>query len=309
MDLIKLTRLLTPFAVEGVLSIRRDSNLKLTERLSELQFMTRTATQIGDELIIDLQILDTDLLHQLLAGEANKFFLASRLTEARANQDQADNAAWQAVEHYYAAYYGVHYLLRLTGVSLTNIDQQSASIISNCWYGTLPKPIIPTGLYTLRYDKLAKTLKLIKKIKKSAGGSHQDAWRLWEELVSKLSQASQSDLAEYGRISIDLAEHKNFLVKSTAKYTPPEIRGAINYQFKGGAWIFEKKSSDSIKKIQRLISTPDTLPQSTLHDTEGLIASNKLIINLAKTIFLNTAKNYPQSICNSLTNRYSAYIA
>ena len=109
----------------------------------------------------------------------------------------------------------------------------------------------------MHYNVMSKILTLKKNLKKS-GGSHQEAWQLWEGLVEKLRVSTNTDPVEYASTSIDLSAHKNFLVKSTAKYNPPEIRGEINYQFRGGSWIFETKAKDTINRIQRSISsTPD----------------------------------------------------
>lgn len=307
MELEKIIRLFTPMMVKGVTSIRRNSRVRLVERLDELQFITRSAAKTADAVIIQIQILDPDLLNQMLAGEANNFLLASRLSEARSIQSQFGNAAWQTVEHYYAAYYGVHYLLRLTGVTLTNLDERALKAIERSALGLSLATSIPAGLYVMRYDNESSILTFIKNTKRSSGGSHQDAWRLWGELIDKLSQKADSDLCEYAGTAVDLAEHKSFLVKSTAKYNPPEIRGEINYQFKGGTWAFESKAIQSIEKIQRLINSEKPPRQISLANAEGLIASNRLIIDFAKAVFLQAVESYPNSICGSIKNKYCSY--
>ena len=309
MDFNKLTRLFLPLVVNGVLEARRNSHDRLIEKLDELQFYTRDIVQNQNETNIELQILDEDLLCQLLAGEANKFFLASRLTHDRATQAQLNNASWQAVEHYYAAYYAAHYLIRLTGVSLTNLDAKATATISRSQLTGASQSNIPNGLYTLRYDKLAKTLQLKKKSKKGSGGSHQEAWQLWEELVKKLQSRTDSDLAEYISTSLDLTTHLSFLLGSTGKYNPPELRGEINYQFKGGSWIFEKNADSSIRRLQRAISETQSSYPVKAKSSEALIFSNKLIINLAKTIFIHTSEKFPRSTCRYLANKYKFYVS
>jgi len=306
MDFKKAIRLLSPLLIEGLLSVRKSSNNRLIEMLHQLEFRTRSIKDIDGQIVIELQILDSELLYLLLAGEANKFLLASRVSLARSMQDQPKNASWQAIENYYSAYYAVHYLLRLTGQSLTNIEAKGAASIQRSYYESAKAPSIPTGLYFMDYDDHSKTLILKKKLKKS-GGSHQDAWQLWEALVDKIKAQAENDLAEYTETSISFSEHKRLLVKSTSKYNPPEIRGEINYQFKGGAWIFEKNSARSIGALQRSISggAPISLVSSA---PLTLIASNKLIIDLAKAVFTYASNKYPKSICRSLLNQYDSYI-
>lgn len=306
MELKKIIRLFTPIILEGVLSARRHSRDRLVEKLHELQFMTRNvrATQSG-EAEIELQILDVELLFHLLAGEANKFFLASMVSLDRAMQGQNNNASWQAIEHYYSAYYAVHYLLRLTGVSLTNLDSQGAKAIGRSYYGGSGIP--PSGLYVMRYDSSTETLTLKKSPKK--GGSHKEAWQLWAELVDKLRFETNSDPVEYARTSLDLTEHRNFLVKSTDQYSPPEIRGEINYQFKGSTWIFEPKAKDKIDRLQRSILSTQLFSSILDRTPEGLVSNNKIIIEIANAVFLHAAQRYPKGICRSLANKYPEYIA
>lgn len=308
MDLKKLVRLLAPLVVEGVISIRRNSHDRLVEMLHELQFVTRSIIKTDDEVVIELQILDTDFLYLLLAGEANKFFLASRVSYERSTQGQSNNASWQAIEHYYAAYYAVHYLLRLTGVSLTNLEPLGVNAITRSNYGVQPPHPIPCGLYVMRYDDSSKILTLKKTLKKKSGGSHQDAWQLWDELIDKLRSKTDSDPVEYASTSIELAEHKSFLVKSTAKYNPPEIRGQINYQFKGSSWVFEKNASETIDRLKRSIISTQLYAATKASTPEGLITNNKIIIGLAKAAFLHASERYPKGISRSLANKYSSYM-
>lgn len=305
MDFKKATRLISPLLVEGLLSVRKSSNNRLIEMLHQLDFSTRSIKDIEGQIVIELQILDPDLLYLLLAGEANKFLLASRVSLARSMQDQPKNASWQAVENYYSAYYAVHYLLRLTGQSLTNIEAQGVSSILRSYYSSVKAPSIPAGLYFMEYDDNSKIL-ILKKIKKS-GGSHQTAWQLWEALVDKIKAQAENDPTEYTETAISFSEHKRLLVKSTAKYNPPEIRGEINYQFKGGTWIFEKNSAKSIGYLQRSIA--GEIPISLAATASlTLIASNKLIIDLAKEVFSYASNKYPKSICRSILNQYDSYI-
>lgn len=308
MDIRQLIRLLTPLTVGGVQSVRRNSHDRLVEMLHELQFVTRTINRSDEQITIELQILDADLLYRLLAGEAHNFLLASRVSHIRSQQDQNDNASWQAIEHYYAAYYAVHYLLRLTGVSITNLDTRGTTAIARSSYGVPLSSPIPGGMYIMKYDDTTRTLTLTKRFSRS-GGSHIEAWQLWEQLIESLRLRTNSDPVEYARVALDLSEHKSFLIKSIGKYNPPEIRGEINYQFKGGAWIFEHNAKRTVQRLQRSITSTAPATSNLSATPDGLIANNKIIINLAKAVFMQAAENYPHGICRSLANKYSAYVA
>jgi len=140
--------------------------------------------------------------------------------------------------------------------------------------------------------------------------------KLWKFLMISFLNCSteteakenNNDPVEYARTSQDLDEHKNFLVKSTDKYSPPEIRGEINYQFKGSTWIFEPKAKDKIDKLQRSILNTKLFSSTGDYTPEGLVSNNKLIIELANAVFLHAAQRYPRGICRSLANKYSKYM-
>jgi hypothetical protein len=305
MDLEKLIRLMKPLMISGVLSARKNSADRLAEKLEQLDFVTRNVTQTNKETIIELQILDPELLHRLLAGEANKFLLASRVSHERSKQVQSENVSWQAVEHYYAAYYGVHYLLRLTGVSITNLDQNSVRCIErNCLSGPV---VVPKGLYVMFFDSSSNIL-ILKKNTSKSGGSHIEAWQLWMELIEKICLEANSDIDEYARLSIELLEHKSFLIRSTGQFNPPSIRGEINYQFKGGVWIFERNSKDTINRLKRSIGATDSAALNINPTPDGLVDNNKIIINLARRVFIYASESYPKSICRSIAHKYSDYV-
>jgi len=305
----QLTRLLLPLVVESIATAKRTSHTRLVEQLTDIGFMTRKVDLAPESVDIEIQILDKDAACTLIAGESIKFFLASRLSYFRSAQEQPRNAAWQAVEHYYAAYYAVHFLLRVTGTLLSNLDKNTMDAIGKSLLSGSPAATIPSGLYLLTYNESGGTLSLAKNLRRSGGGSHQDAWMLWGQLVAKLQIASQSDPREYARVSVDLIEHNRFLQLSTGHFRPPEIRGEINYQFKGGTWEFESKAIDSIRKVQLAIRQTRQGTISRAHSWEGLVSNNLIIIELARSIFCHFAENYPRSIFRSVANKYKASIA
>jgi hypothetical protein len=308
MEFNKLIRLLIPCTVEGVLKTPKLSRERVVENLNKVSFLTRSITEQDEETIIELQILDESALFVLLAGEAHNFFLASVMTYDRAKQLQPGNAAWQVIEHYYAAYYALHYLMRITGVSLTNIDHVAEKAIINNQIIAAANRVtkIPKGNYVLHYDESRKLI-FLRKINRK-GGSHVEAWKLWLELINKLNENTNTDTIEYATVSIGLNAHKNFLMRSTGVYNPPEIRGEINYQFKGGLWSFEKNPNASIRKAQTLMAQ-QALPTAPMKvNPDAMVANNNVIINLAKQMFLHSSRNYPRSICSSLANQYRSYL-
>lgn len=300
----KFSRLLRPQIIAGVGRVKRMSHDRVVERLSDLEFVTRsvTATEKPEKLEIELQIIDEELLYQLLAGEANRFFMAAILSKSRSLQVQPDNVAWQAVEHYYSAYYAVHYLMRMTGRSITSLDSRAVIAINNNSFSSEIIPAIPEGLYELAYNPVSKTLTLIKQPR--GGGSHKDAWNIWILLLSEMIKTSKADIAEYSSESLDLTTHKQFVIKSKGHYRPTEIRGAINYQFRGNCWQFEKESKSNVARLQREIAQGSVVINGDV-DTSAFLRNNSFIYSLAVVVFQSMASSYPGSIARSIGNIYS----
>lgn len=305
MQIQRYTRLIQPALLAGIFGVRRRSFDRLVEKLSDLEFITRsveTDSKAGT-CEIKLQILDEDLLCHLLNGEALRFFQAAILSHSRSEQNEPRNFAWQAVEHYYSAYYSIHYLARMLGRSLSSLNSESVRAIKNNIFHSSAQTI-PEGLYQLRYDSNEKLLTLNKK--KKTGGSHKDAWAIWETIINEMILVCKSDDVEYAAEEVLLKAHKQFVLRAEGYFRPPEIRGEINYQFRGGCWRFEKNSEKSIRLLQGGLKTLES-PGSSLSsvDLDALLRNNEFIFSLAQEVFKTSAKDHPRSIARAVLNEYS----
>ncbi|MBU6952615.1 hypothetical protein [Hahella sp. HN01] len=305
----KLSRLVLPNLVSGIVSARRSAHDRLFESLSDLDFITRKIDNVGQSCTVELQILSEPPFFNLLAGEAHRFFLASVISKQRSFQQQENNAAWQVIEHYYAAYYAIHYLIRVSGIGLCNLDASSVSKIEQCCYGASSgingTPV--RGLYVIRYNADTQVITM-KKPQARSGGSHVDAWKLWIEFIDRLMANSEQDMSEYASEALLLSLHKRFVQRSVGHFNPPILRGEINYQFKGGVWPFERSSANSIRSLKNSILAPLNSSLESLTPWEGLVENNKIIMELAVRTFDHAAENYPQSICRSLKNKYKKFL-
>lgn len=301
----KLSRLVLPNIVSGIVSARRSAHGRLFESLNDLEFITRKIDNIDQSCTVELQILSEPPFFQLLAGEAHRFFLASVVSKQRSFQQQEDNAAWQVIEHYYAAYYAIHYLIRVSGIGLCNLDSSSVSRIEQCCYGASSgiNGTPARGLYIIKYNADTQVLTM-RKPQARSGGSHVDAWRLWVEFIDRLVAHSEKDMSEYASEALLLSLHKSFVQRSVGHFNPPILRGEINYQFKGGVWPFERNSTNSIRSLKNSIVAPLNRSLESLTPWEGLVENNKIIMDLAARTFDHAADSYPKSICRSLKNKH-----
>ncbi|MER1492621.1 hypothetical protein [Enterobacter cloacae] len=315
----KLLRLFSYSARELVAGARKKSVTRFSESLEKLEFLVRgfspassktaaTATSPAipaSPQIIDMLMMDDVKFGKLIAGEAHKFFLAAMVSLERSRQAQQYNLSWQVVEHYYAAYYSVHYLMRVFGYSLTNIDEKAIRKIKDA--SVVQMDGIRSGLSTIEFSLDCKELIITKNEK--GGGSHKDAWAIWIKIINQLIIECKKDDAEYSSLEMDLLSHKNFIAVNDQKFNPSEIRGEVNYQFKGNSWCFEDNTSSCINLVTKELGSDDYNLIGSEDKILKLINNNKFIINLAKLFFNYSSSEYKNGICRSLQHQYKNRIA
>lgn len=318
-DNSKLMRLFS-FMIRGLVAgANKRSVSKFTEEMSKLNYLithfqpeikkvkasATTPAIMAVKQKITMLMLDENKFGKLIAGEAHKFFLASMISLERSRQEQNHNIAWQIVEHYYAAYYAIHYLMRLAGYSLTNIDDQTLKKIKESKAINLTSAI--GGLSTLYFSEDCKDIVITKNEK--GGGSHKEAWAIWVSIIEDLIKEAAVDDAEYSSVELSLRNHKTFIKVAEGKFNPSDIRAEINYQFKGESWCFMDADNPRITKIKASINSDSFSFDATDDRVTRLINNNAFIISLARNAFTYSIENYTNGICRSINNQFKERIS
>ncbi|ULQ27275.1 hypothetical protein JFN85_02695 [Enterobacter hormaechei subsp. xiangfangensis] len=315
----KLLRLFSYFSRSLVAGARKKSVTRFSENLENLDFLVRGFTPAASKTpasattpaipatsqLIDMLMIDDVKFGKFIAGEAHKFFLAAMVSLERSRQVQQHNLSWQVVEHYYAAYYAVHYLMRIFGYSLTNIDDKAIKKIKEG--SVVPMDGIRSGLSTIEFSIDCKEVIITKNEK--GGGSHKDAWAIWIKILSQLIVECEKDHGEYSSLEIDLLAHKSFIAINDQKFNPSEIRGEVNYQFKGNSWCFEDDTNVRLSLVTKEIMKDDYNLTDAQDKILKLINNNKFIISLARRFFEYSSAEYKNGICRSLQNQFKNKIA
>ncbi len=318
-DETKLLRLFTFLASDLISGARKRSVTKFTAGLNEINFLVSSFTPASPKIKasatsqaipavaqkINLFMIDEKKFAKLIAGEAHKFFLASMISLERARQSQQHNLSWQIVEHYYSAYYAVHYLMRVCGYSLTNIDDASLKTIVKS--STVPMTNPSGGLSTITFSDDCTQVVITKNEK--GGGSHKDAWAIWAQILDKIMIEAKKDDHEYSSLELNLVMHRKFITTNDQKYNPSDIRGEVNYQFKGDSWCFENDINHRVNSLHKEILN-DTYSLVDSDDRViNLINNNQFIINLARSYFKASTEQYSYGICRSIHNQYKNKIS
>jgi hypothetical protein len=298
-NFVKYSRLMLSCAVPDIAMAARYEKERAVDHLKDVQ-----ASLVGIDVATNsftMRILDRKAFGDYIAGEAARFWLASMFSLVRASQSEEKSAAWQVIELYYAAYYAAHFVIRITGQSISQMDSAAANQVQrNNLTGTPFRP--NAGLYKLEYKDLD-NVRFVPVPK--GGGSHKTAWASWESTITELLSHTTEDISEYFEQSISLIEHQKRI--SPGSYnTPSDIRAEINYQFKGQLWPFEERPKRYIEKINAMVLSSDKKISGGATQPEALIASAKYIIYLAHSLVDSSVKRYPKSILNMLHQKHLA---
>ncbi len=171
--------------------------------------------------------------------------------------------SWQLIKLYYASFYSAHSLLRLFGISLTQLDENNliklrkiSKLFDN------ENPNIEKGFYII---KINGSVISFKKFDKKEGGSHEVLWKTFLELIKKLSVhvLSLGNSLEYKAVydKLDqLSENLTYMNSGNGNWLS-KIRNEINYKNSSGVWYpytDYKKHYDEIN-IEKLLEFNDPL--------------------------------------------------
>lgn len=216
----------------------------------------------GGEVLLDISN-DADALAEAIASEVSRFSCAAyeSLLDAEPGPHADRALGWALVRHYYATFYAAHALLRISGQSVTMISSQAASklnIIGGQYLGVSPG--ITAGLNLVKVDPQNRSRVSIRKIGGNGGGSHEEMWRLFLDLVIELegqlilTQGQSQDALYAVQTLTDLRKQLCRRGKNNGSWLS-SVRNDLNYRHEHGVWypykVTNKLATSLITKMQR----------------------------------------------------------
>lgn len=194
-----------------------------------------------------------------VSQDCNKFICAS--LESIIKEENTEllpkSVSWLLIKQYYAAFYAAHAIIRLVGVSLSQLDQSHISKIQNIadHYSMRNSVNIEKGYYKINYDNKAKELSFNKIEVNKDGGSHIVLWKEFGEILNKIADdflrtnpntKIQSTIVKLSELTQNLQyiNSKNFSWLS-------RVRNDINYKFTSKTWFPYALDSKILDQIRR----------------------------------------------------------
>lgn len=165
------------------------------------------------------------------------------------------SVGWLIIRSYYSAYFAMHAILRLFGVSCSQFDANESRAVTDIAriYSLQNGNIAASGYYKCQYDTQASKVYC-----KQLGNTHQDVWKSFYELIDELATKVAS--ADF------LKKDRDYVIEYLFKFREglsfrrtlnngswlSKIRNEVNYTHSMGAWFPYSSSSNEHEKMFRL---------------------------------------------------------
>jgi hypothetical protein len=216
------------------------------------------------------------------------------------------STAWLLIQYYYAAYFAAHAVLRMLGVSCSNIDGIQTAAINEVidLYGMANGQKVIGGTYKCSYSPAHRQLICSWHVN-DKGGSHQFLWTTFHEEMRLLSTkilTAPGVRIDQQEVASKIDELCDVLCSNgnSGGGWLPSVRNRVNYQQDMGAWFpysgVTKSIADQMFETRDLW-TKDPMKISLVSKPSAVqakfLSTCSFVIGLARTMVLDMAERHP----------------
>jgi hypothetical protein len=204
------------------------------------------------------------------------------------------SVGWLIIRSYYSAYFAMHAILRLFGVSCSQFDANESRAITDIanMYSLQNGNTAASGYYKCQYDTQASKVYC-----KQLSNTHQDVWKSFYVLIDELAtKVASADFLKKDRDYVieylfKLREGLSFRKTLNGGNWLSIVRNEVNYTHSMGAWFPYSSSPDEHEKMFRLTQLWKQSP------SEEMITSN--LTQCDQLLFVSTCVSIV-SLCHAL---------
>lgn len=201
---------------------------------------------------------------------------------------------WLIIRSYYSAYFAMHALLRLFGISCSQFDTHESRAVTDIaqMYSLHNGNTAASGYYKCQYDVQSARVYC-----KQLSNTHQDVWKSFYDLIDDLAtKVASSDFRKKDRdYAIDylfkLRDGLSFRKTLNGGNWLSKVRNEVNYTHSMGAWFPYSNSPDEHDRMFRLTQSWKNIP------SEEIINSH--ITECDQLLFVSTCVSIV-SLCHAL---------
>jgi hypothetical protein len=291
-----------PYWAHGINNIISQKSLPLSTWL-----LAGNDYQIYDQITpttFNISVYDRNLFLVPITFDCNRFSSSAfeTLIKFEENAILPRSSSWLIVKNYYSAFYAAHYILRIIGKSLTQLDKNVTNKISKIadLYNYKNSIEIEKGFYLADYSNKNNTLHFEKQTKTGEDGSHGILWFIFSQTLLKISNEilNTTSSTEVQSISIKLSEcYANLTYNGHHNGSwLSSIRNMINYKHSHGIWFpylnQEKYCQELLKYSDEWKKSSSTIELKKHYGKELIrfMCTCQFIISIAREISVDMSK-------------------
>ncbi|CAK1830682.1 conserved hypothetical protein [Vibrio crassostreae] len=204
------------------------------------------------------------------------------------------SVGWLIIRCYYSAYFAMHAILRLFGVSCSQFDANESRAVTDIarMYSLQNGNTAASGYYKCQYDVHTSQVYC-----KQLNNTHQDVWKSFYELIDEL--ATKVSSADFRKKDRDYVIEYLFKLREGLSCRKTlnngnwlsKVRNEVNYTHSMGAWFPYSSSPDEHEKMFRLTQLWKQAP------SEEIIKSH--LTQCDQLLFVSTCVSIV-SLCHAL---------
>lgn len=204
--------------------------------------------QVYSQILVDsfeISVSERKIFLAPICFDCNRFSMSCFESAIKIEESNIlpKSLSWLLVKLYYSAFYSGHYILRILGYSLSQLEKGVTNEIEKIadLYGNKNGVELQKGFYQIDFSDRSNTIKCNKTIKTGEDGSHGAMWKLLSQKIAFISNdiLSQNRSTDYQIISTKLADlnaNLHFMGSNNGGWLS-RVRNDINYKHKYGTWF------------------------------------------------------------------------
>ncbi|WP_103666895.1 hypothetical protein [Pseudanabaena sp. BC1403] len=234
-----------PFWINGLNEITGRQSGSLLKWIIDGNYQIYTNIK-SDSFTLEIASTSKSSLLRAFAFDCNRMASASfeSMQLIRKNESLPKSTAWLVIQSYYSAFFAAQSVLRMIGISCSQLDNAPIKKIQDIADIFSCKPTgvtIKSGYYKCRYDY--NSHKLYCEQLNASGGSHESFWKAFydelKDISNKILSTPSIPIADAQRVSVqidvmcfNLCRHG----KNGGKWLS-YIRNKVNYQHEFNCWF------------------------------------------------------------------------
>ncbi|WP_186058681.1 hypothetical protein [Burkholderia gladioli] len=183
-------------------------------------------------------------------------------TTSEQSSKLVQSSGWTAIRYYYAAFFACHALMRVYGISCTNVESKHIKALREAaqtsGFGGPGEPFPGSGLFSCMWDSTANVLR-VSNLSNAKGGTHEVTWKLFSQLLMDLSDKLLSNNAVGRKIDLQQCATRLDTLRGALSVLGCNggnwlsvVRNKANYSHEYGLWFPYGKARTFYAKVHQI---------------------------------------------------------